>query len=179
MLFRRILRYLFAFNLSKQLFNALLPRYLRRKIASGLDLDTGPFNRPIDDVRVIPIQPNSYLAVYYKHYGVKSGPGVSLYVHENEILRFDCFGKRHGHYHALPCLSVVPGNERINFTAETVEGQLQQTADEINHNHAAYLGKHFRRNIRDFRFDQAYLAVSVAEACDSMLTSHREAKSTT
>ena len=47
MLFRRILRYIFAFNFSKRLFNALLPRFTRRTIASGLDLDTGPFNRAI------------------------------------------------------------------------------------------------------------------------------------
>ena len=178
MMFRRSLRYPFTFSLSKRLFNVLLPRFIRRKIASGLDLDTGPFNRPIDEVRLVPIQPNSYLAVYYKHYGADFGPGVSLYVHENEVLRLDCFGNESGHYHSLPCLSVVPGSDRIGFAAETVEGQVQQTADEIIQNHAAHLGKHFRRHICDFRFDQACLAAAVAEVRNRMLTAHREAAST-
>jgi len=179
MLFRRSLRYLFAFKLSKRMFNVLLPRLIRRKIASGLDLDTGPFNRPIDDVKLIPVQPESYLAVYYKRYGTDVGPGVSLYVHENEILRFDCFDNGHGHYHSMPCLSAFPGRDRINITADTVEGQVQQTVDEITRNYAAHLGKHLLRHIRNFRFDHACLAAALAEARDSMLTAHRNASSTT
>lgn len=179
MLFRKSLRYLFAFNQSERMFNALLPRFIRCKIASGLDLDTGPFNRPIDDVKLIPIQPDSYLAIYYKRYDTGVGPGVSLYVHENEILRFDCFGKGHGHYHSLPCLSALPSKERIGFTAETIKSQVNETVEEITGNYAAHLGKHFRRCIRDFRFDQACLVVAVAEARDRMLTAHREASSTT
>lgn len=178
MLFRRSLCYLFAFKSSKQMFNALLPRFIRSKIASGLGLDTGPFNRPIDDVRLISIQPDSYLAVYYKRYDTGVGPGVSLYIHENEILRFDCFGKGRGHYHSLPCLSALPSDERIGFTAETIKSQVNETVEETTGNYAAHLGKHFRRNIRDFRFDQACLAAAVAEAHDRMLSAHRRALST-
>jgi len=179
MLFRRSLRYLFAFKTSKRMFNALLPRSIRSRIASGLDLDTGPFNRPIDDVRLIPIQSDSYLAVYYKRYETGVGPGVSLYVHESEILRFDCFGRDRGHYHSLPCLSALPCDKRISFIAETIESQANETVMEITKNYAAHLGKHFRRHIRNYKFDHACLAVAVTEARDRMLAAHREASATT
>ena len=169
MLIRRILRYIFAFNFSKRLFNALLPRFMRHKIASGLDLDTSPFNRPIEDVELIPIQPDSYLAVYFKRCGTNVGPGVSLYVFENEILRFDCFGGDRGHYHSLPCLSALPGNERNDFSSDSIEAQIDQALAEITGNYVAHLARHFRRCIREFRFDQAQLEVAVSAARGRML----------
>lgn|GEM_PF-3125617 len=178
MLFHRTLRYLFVFKTSKKIFNTLLPRLIRRKIASGLDLDTGPFNRPIDDVKLIPIQPDSYLAVYYKRYDTGVGPGVSLYIHENEILRFDCFGKGRGHYHSLPCLSALPGDEQIGFATETVKSQVSETVEEITGNHAAHLGKHFLGNIRNFRLAKACLTAAVDAAYERMLSAHDEASST-
>jgi hypothetical protein len=176
---RRFLRYAFAFRPSKHLFNALLPRSARRRIAKGLDLDTGPLNRPIDDVELIPVQPDSYLAVYFKRYGTDVGPGVSLYVLENEILRFDCFGAGRGHYHSLPCLAPFPGTERIEFGADTVETQVSRCVEEISMNHAAHLAGHFRRCIREFRFEQTRLDAAAAEARDRMLRSHRAESSLT
>lgn len=179
LLFRRILGYLFAFNLSKRTFNSLLPGFARRKITSSLNLDTGPFNRPIDDLELVPIQTDSYLAVYFKRYGTDVGPGVSMYIFENEVLRFDCFGKGRGHYHSLPCLSPYPSRERIDMEADTIEGQIDQTAGEISRNYSAHLAKHFLSRIRNFKFDRAQLETAVAEACDKMLTAHRAESSTT
>ncbi len=173
LLFRRLLRYVFAFRPSKQMFNALLPRSARRRIASGLDLDTGPFNRPIDDLELIPVQPDSYLAVYFKRYDTDIGPGISLYVFENEILRFDCFGADRGHYHSLPCLAAFPAAERIAFAAESVEMQVNCSAEEIGTKHATHLTRHFRRCIREFRFEQTRLDAALAEARDRMLRAHR------
>ena len=172
MMFRKLLRYVFAYDASKQIFNALLPRFVRRKIVSGLDLNTGPFNRSFDDVELIPIQPDGYLAVYFKRNSTGVGPGVSLYVLENEILRFDCLDKGNGHYHSMPCLAAVPGSERSDFAADDREAMVNQTVDEITRNYAAHLAKHFRRRIREFRFDQARLDAAVAEARDKMLTAH-------
>jgi hypothetical protein len=177
LLFRRICRYVFAFNPSKQLFNVLLPRFVRRKISSGLDLDTGPLNRPIDDVELIPIQPGGYLAVYFKRYGADAGPGVSLYVLANQILRFDCFGGARGHYHSLPCMSALPSSEPIDFAGDSIDAQINETVVEISENYAAHLAKHFRRRIRKFRFDKANLDAAVTEARDRMLSAHRKVSS--
>jgi len=172
-----MLRYVFAFGPPKLLFNALLPRAARRRIASGLDLDAGPLNRPVDDVELIPIQPGGYLAVYFKRYGADVGPGVSLYVLANEILRFDCFGAARGHYHSLPCLSAFPGSEAIDLAGDSIFAQIDQAATEISENHAAHLAKHFRRRIREFRFDQASLDAAVSAARERMLSAHRKAPS--
>ena len=155
------------------MFNALLPRPVRRRIASGLDLDTGPLNRPIDDVVMIPVQPNSYLAAYFKRYGPDVGPGVSLYVFENEILRFDCFGAGRGHYHSLPCIAAVPATERIDFAADTIETQINWCIEEIRLHHGPHLARHFRRCIREFRFEQLKIDSAAAEARDRMLHAHR------
>ena len=173
LLFRKILGYVFAFNLVKRTFNALLPGIARRKITFGLNLDTGSFNRPIDDLELVPIQTNSYFAVCFKRYGTDVGPGVSLYIFENEVLRFDCFGNGRGHYHSLPCLSPYPSKDRINFKAETIEAQIDQTAEEIINNYPKHLSKHFRGRIRDFRFSQTQLETAVAVVCGKMLAAHR------
>jgi hypothetical protein len=172
---RRFLRYVFAFRPSKHAFNALLPRRARRRLTKGLDLDTGPFNRPIDDVELIPVQPDSYLAVYFKRYGRSTGPGVSLYVRDSEILRFDCFGPDRGHYHSLPCLAPYPGRTRIKFNEISVEAQINRSVEEISRNYAAYLAGHFRRCIREFRFEQTTLVAAAAEAGRRMMRSHRAA----
>lgn len=172
LILRRFLRYIFAFGPSKWLFNTLLPKYARRKISSGLDLDTGPLNRPIEDVELIAIQPDGYLAVYFKRYGADVGPGVSLYVLQNEILRFDCFGDDRGHYHSLPCLSAIPSSEQINFTGRSIDAQIDEASTEIHDNYAAHLTNHFRRRIREFRFDKTCLDKAVADARNRMRCAH-------
>lgn len=172
--FRRLLRYCFAFDVSKRLFNALLPLPARRRITSALDLDTGPFNRPIDGVKLIPVQPGGYLAVYYKHYGGDDGPGISLYVLENEVLRFDCFGEGRGHYHSLPCLTPWPSKERLAFAAADIPAQIDQSTGEIAEHYAVHLERHFRPCVRNYRFEGDRLDAAVAEAREWMLASHRD-----
>lgn len=173
---RKFLRYLFSFSLTKRLFNSVIPVSIRRKITKGLHLDTGPFNRPISDVRLIPIQDGSYLAVYFKNYRAQGiGPGVSLYVLENEILRFDCFGGVHGHYHSMPCLTPYPEQERIRFNQLRVEGQIDESAEEIISHHARHLIEHFRHRIRLYAFEPAKLAAAVDEARDVMRATSQDA----
>src|SRR5262245_14455686 len=53
------------------------------------------------DVEWIQVQPDVTLKVYWKILPIGKGPAVSLYVFEFQILRFDCFGARDGHFHLL------------------------------------------------------------------------------
>ena len=171
---RKTRGYLFAFRPSKWVFNSLLPGPLRRKITKGLNLDTGPFNRAIDDVELIEVQRDSFLAVYYKNYGSRGvGPGVSLYVLDNEVLRFDCFGGELGHFHSMPCLAPYPQRERVEFKTSGVESQIDESAAEILQNHASHLARHFRRRIRDYSFDRDEIEKAVAKAKEHMLAEHR------
>lgn len=50
---RLCLRYVFAFNITKSLFNRLLPAQVKRKISSALNLDSSPENRALEHVERI------------------------------------------------------------------------------------------------------------------------------
>ncbi len=46
-----------------------------------------------------PIQDNVRLEVYWRDDTGGRGPAASLYVYDDEIMRFDCFGGNNGHCH--------------------------------------------------------------------------------
>lgn len=169
---------LFSFGLTKRAFNGLLPGWLRRKLTKVLQLDTGPFNRPIEGVYTIPIQEDAYLVVYWKEAywkgGTVVGPGASLYVLQNEILRFDCAVEGRGHYHSLPCL--IDKRDRIFFEENTVEDQINRSVRELTTNVAEHLSKHFRRSLRCFHLDAERLAEVGEKMREKMLIYYREAQ---
>lgn len=51
------------------------------------------------DVVEYPIQENVRLEVYWRDDAGGRGPAASLYVYDDEIMRFDCFGGNNGHCH--------------------------------------------------------------------------------
>ena len=55
--------------------------------------------RPLEDFEIITIERNAYLVAFWKDLDNGRGPGFSLYVHDYEVLRYDCLGGDDGHYH--------------------------------------------------------------------------------
>lgn len=51
------------------------------------------------DLVEYPIQDNVRLEVYWRDDAGGRGPAASLYVYDDEIMRFDCFGSDNGHCH--------------------------------------------------------------------------------
>lgn len=51
------------------------------------------------DMVVYPIQDDVRLEVYWRDDVGGRGPAASLYVYDDEIMRFDCFGGDNGHCH--------------------------------------------------------------------------------
>ena len=51
------------------------------------------------DLIEYPIQDNVLLQVYWRDDVGGRGPAASLYVYDDEIMRFDCFGGDNGHCH--------------------------------------------------------------------------------
>lgn len=51
------------------------------------------------DLVEYPIQENVLLQVYWRDDAGGRGPAASLYVYDDEIMRFDCFGGDNGHCH--------------------------------------------------------------------------------
>lgn len=52
------------------------------------------------DVKTISVANGIEMDVYYKNVeAIGSGPAISIYLDEREVLKFDCFGGGAGHYH--------------------------------------------------------------------------------
>lgn len=54
---------------------------------------------PKHDLVEYPIQENVLLQVYWRDDAGGRGPAASLYIYDDEIMRFDCFGDDNGHCH--------------------------------------------------------------------------------
>jgi len=82
------------------------------------------------DVVKMNINDKDYLLVYHKDIDIGFGSTVAFYKnHKNKIiefLKYDCFGKTHGHYH-----SVLKTKDRIYFTEETVEEQINVACNKL------------------------------------------------
>jgi len=130
-----------------------------------------PYERKLNDVVIYPIQDHAYLAVYRKDLPIGKGPGVSLYVHDKEILKFDCFGEGRGHYHThMNQPSLVPeGEERLYFSERTVEDQAERSIFEIQRNATYHLQRNHDPRITFFKLDQPRLEVACREAKAKML----------
>ena len=74
------------------------------------------------DLRNYRVQDNVYIAVFWKVLGIGKGPALSLYVKDREVLKFDCFGKDKGHYHAQTLIAEDTEEHRIFFREPTVMG---------------------------------------------------------
>ena len=77
---------------------------------------------------------------------------VSLYVRNQEALRFDCFGEE-GHYHSM--LNKKTGkrddsDSRIEFEEQTVEQQIEQTLHILSTQSAILLNQHPDPRIQTF-----------------------------
>lgn len=101
------------------------------------------------DVEVIPVQPNLEFVVYWKVLEVGKGPALILKAYGKEILKFDCFGKNDGHFHAAPDYG-----KRIFFEEQTASAQIEQTESELKANAQFYLESQEEVRIRKIKIDQ-------------------------
>lgn len=101
------------------------------------------------------LQPNAYFHVYWKRTdSIGEGPCVSFYVFENEVLRFDCFGKGKGHFHVNlgESLNVTTAPQhRLFFFEESVDDQIDRVGFELRVNCRYYLQRN--EDTRTARFN--------------------------
>lgn len=86
------------------------------------------------DLREFPICEQLSFLVYWKVLSVGKGPAVILKAFDQEILKFDCFGEKDGHYHIAPQYDF-----RIYFWEKSVEDQIERTIQELQTNGLRYL----------------------------------------
>jgi hypothetical protein len=82
------------------------------------------------------------------------GPAISLFAHNYELLRFDCFGAEHGHFHAMLMTAEPQKHERIYFFEERSSEQIDRTIFELNRNLYFYLKHNLHPEIREIEVDQ-------------------------
>lgn len=102
------------------------------------------------------IQEDARLEVSWREARVGKGPSASLYVYNQEIFRFDCFGEKRGHYHVnltQPCKAGREEYSRMFFFSQTVEEQIERSIYELRTNVGYYLQRDRSPKVRKFRLD--------------------------
>jgi len=126
----------------------------------------GLYERPIRDIVVYEIQSHVKVAVYWKALPNGGGPGASLYVYDEEVLRFDCFGAGRGHYHAnLSTAGWGPkaDEHRLFFREQAVAEQIERAGFELMTNVGYYLRRNRDPRVRDTVLDPQRLAAAVEQ----------------
>ena len=150
----------------------ILLKTIKTKLKWALTRCPSPHERKLNDVVIYPIQDHAYLAVYWKDLPIGKGPCVSLYVHDKEILKFDCFGEDRGHYHTnliqpIPIVNDPEG--RIYFMERTVKEQIERSIFEIEKNISYYLKNNPYSRIKFFEIDRSRLETGCRQAKAKML----------
>ena len=113
------------------------------------------------------VQPGVQIDAYWKAIRKWRGPWLSLFVHGDEVLRFDCFGDGDGHYHVGFYAPWTTVDNKIFFYESTVESQIERTIYALKTNLDYYLQRNPNRKIRNIKIDQARLE----NICEKIKTS--------
>ena len=91
----------------------------------------------IVDCQTFEVQPDVTMEIYWVEPPVGPGPGASVYIGGDEVMRFDCFGSDQGHYHFNVRQSkYLPGGEttRILYPAGTVGDHIAHAVSDFQRN---------------------------------------------
>lgn len=119
-----------------------------KRVLRKLKLTTSSSSTPVKrmDLKEIVICDHLSFLVYWKILEIGKGPAVILKAFDKEILKFDCFGEKDGHYHIAPNYDF-----RIYFLEKTVSEQVQRTVAELKINGLRYLSLQKEPEIRNIK----------------------------
>lgn len=137
-----------------------------RRIPDELEWAPGEMRR---DVEWIPVQPDVDLKVYWKILAIGKGPAVSLYAFEFQVLRFDCFGAKDGHFHLFLGWPSPTSEDRIWLPEANATAQVARTMFELANNITYYLERHNDERVRRLRLESKLWTAACARAGDRML----------
>jgi hypothetical protein len=151
-----------------------VPTPLRRAAAWLLPLPSRLSSPNVSDVRIHVVRDGVRLEVYWLSGKVGPGPGASMLVFGDEILRFDCFGaRRRGHMHLnLKQSRGFPGGgaARLYYREHTIEEQIERSCFELDANLAYALKTNASSRIRRLRLRPDEVAGAVAFLRQNMLS---------
>ncbi len=126
----------------------------------------------IHDVRRHAIQDQIFMEVYWVAPPVGPGPGASIYIRDDEVMRFDCFGADLGHYHFnVRQAKFFPDGEttRIFFPAGTVQDHIENAVVQLRRNLDYGRGMNTDARIRAVRIDQRAVDQAAAWMRDQLM----------
>jgi hypothetical protein len=121
------------------------------------------------DVEWIHVQPDVDLEVYWKVLPIGKGPAVSLYALGFQILKFDCFGARDGHFHLFLGWPSPTTEDRIWLSEPSALAQVDRAIFELKRNAPYYLQRHNDERVRFLHLEPASWSAACTQARDKML----------
>lgn len=120
------------------------------------------------DRRALTVQQGVRLEIYWhprRIGGLGRGPSASLLVLGDEVLRFDCFGGRGGHYHINPRQIAIKSREppRLYFPTGSHEDHIERAAFELARNAQAAIAMNRDPHVRRIRLGGANLSTAAKD----------------
>lgn len=119
------------------------------------------------DMQAVPLGEGAYvtyawvtraLRVHGGKVGVM-GPRIRLVVHDEVVLRLDCFGGKHGHWHINPDqVKMLGGMSRLAYPEGTHTEHLEQALFDLEHNAGSAILMNRVPRVRRYPLDEARLA---------------------
>ncbi|MEQ8717521.1 MAG: hypothetical protein RIE08_07900 [Acidimicrobiales bacterium] len=124
------------------------------------------------DLSWIEVTPNCRIAVFWSVVpGVGSGPSASVYVHDSEVMRLDCFGADEGHMHLNPTQveALRPVSDpRVYFEPGDRGRHVQRARFELATNLPAALAANRLRRVRSADIPVEAVTTAAATMATSM-----------
>jgi hypothetical protein len=121
------------------------------------------------DLVVHRIGPGVELEVFWKVLRVGRGPALSLFIHDVELLRLDCFGPGAGHIHVAWGEPHGAGEDRLYLAEGSVEAQIDRCLFELQRNLSYYQQRCKDERVRNTEIDRERLAQLTPGIRDTML----------
>jgi hypothetical protein len=145
----------------KQAYHASLAFELRQRIRAAVQPKRLRSCRTdIQNVVTHSIQSDVVMEVYWVTELFGPGPGASIYIVGDEVLRFDCFGGDAGHFHFnIRQARYVPQGEmtRVFFAPGTVQEHIDAAAIHLRRNLEYARGMNLDPKVRKIKLDQPSL----------------------
>jgi hypothetical protein len=109
------------------------------------------------DLFRVTVQEGLIIDVFWKSLQYGKGAALSVFVCEEEFMKFDCFGPGKGHYHIALFSPAAIRQGRIRFPESSAAEQIGRTIFELENNFAYYLERAANPAIRRFELQQGKL----------------------
>jgi hypothetical protein len=140
--------------------NSCLFEFLQRARYTISQLPRRSSKSYITNVKAFEVQKNVVVETYRLGPPFGPCPAASVYIYDDEVMRFDCIGGSEGHFHVnLTQARFCPGGERSRFyfPEGSVARHIENAEFQLRRNFDYARRQNYRRRVRATQIDQAKL----------------------